>query len=145
MAEYLYAIDTNGPDSYGLPDAPTGANGYPLTLDGGRINTWHALGESIRYLSAPVVRDLKEILSGEPTFRRESGMTPERWLAQCTQSAAGFTSRAALLAAFRTACPDAAIGQRAFLALARQILGRDGRFGPKGAKGPWGFRVTLPQ
>lgn len=144
MAEYLYAIDTNGPASYGLPDLPMRPDGYPLSLDGGRLKSWHDLGESIRYLSAPVVRDLKEILSGEPTFRQESGMTPERWLSQCAQSAAGFTSRADLLAAFRATCPDAAIGQRAFLALARQLLGRDGRFGPRGAKGPWGFRVTLP-
>ncbi|QIY97387.1 hypothetical protein HEP87_29660 [Streptomyces sp. S1D4-11] len=141
MAEYLTGISHEGPEAFGLED-------YPTTLDYGRLrfaSTWIDLAEGIRYASGPVIRDLKEILSGDHGFRRESAMTPERWLAQCEVSAGAFASRRDLVDAFRRDCPDTAIGQRAFLALAREILGRDGRFSPDGARGPWGFKARLPR
>ncbi|MBO0656530.1 hypothetical protein ABZ502_15885 [Streptomyces abikoensis] len=106
---------------------------------------WKGMAVAVRHASGPNVRDLKEILSGSPVFRRESAMTPERWLKLCEQSAGDFISRRDLIAAFRRDCPNAIIGERALLVLARELLGRDGRFGPNGARGPWGFRVRLPR
>lgn len=106
---------------------------------------WWSMGRQVRHASGPITRDLKEILSGFPEFRRESAMTPERWLSLCAKSEAAFTSSRDLIAAFRKDCPDAAVGEHAFLALARNVLGRDGRFGPKGARGSWGFRAHLPR
>lgn len=144
FADYLRELEHAGPEVYGLPNVPLSRDGRPVRTEELRPVSWGSLAKGLRYLSGPVVRDLKEIVSGDPLFRRESAMSPERWLSLCRQSAGGFASRRDLLAAFRLACPDAVIGDRAFLVLARGVLGRDGRFGPMGARGPWGFRVVLP-
>ncbi|GAA4788208.1 hypothetical protein GCM10023329_44210 [Streptomyces sanyensis] len=139
ISQYLQEI-ARAPETYNLEDQPTMEDWKPMPY-----MTWETLAESIRYASGPVVRDLKEILSGERAFRRESAMNPERWLSLCEKSAGAFVSRRDLISSFRRDCPNAVIGERAFLVLAREVLGRDGRFGPKGARGPWGFRARLPR
>ncbi|MFG2876875.1 hypothetical protein ACGFYU_18090 [Streptomyces sp. NPDC048337] len=142
MSSFLNTLEmhADGPGEFGIAEvgkAPVPSrNVYP---------SWQRMAREVRYASGPVTRDLKEVLSGEPAFRRESAMTPERWLSLCEQSEAAFVSRRDLIAAFRHDCPNAAIGERAFLLLARNLFGRDGRFGPNGARGPWGFRVRLPR
>ncbi|WKK21019.1 hypothetical protein QZH56_11845 [Streptomyces olivoreticuli] len=133
LSEVAYYAGDISPEGTLVPERP----GWSLT--------WTGMARAVRHASGPITRDMKEILSGEPVFRRESVMTPERWLSLREQSAGDFVSRRDLIAAFRRDCPNAAIGERAFLILARELLGRDGRFGPKGARGPWGFRVRLPR
>ncbi|MFC9296999.1 hypothetical protein ACFTWH_08180 [Streptomyces sp. NPDC057011] len=136
-----YAGDT-GPEGIYVPESALPDRWGAL---GTRALSWKGMAVAVRHASGPNVRDLKEILSGAPMFRRESAMTPERWLKLCEPSAGDFVSRRDLIAAFRRDCPHAAIGERALLVLARELFGGDGRFGPMGARGPWGFRVRLPR
>lgn len=142
MSSFLNTLEmhADGPGEFGI--AEEGKEPVPSRR---KFPTWTRMAREVRYASGPVTRDLKEVLSGESAFRRESAITPERWLSLCDQSAAAFVSRRDLIAAFRHDCPHAVTGERAFLTLARQLFGRDGRFGPLGARGPWGFRVTLPR